>query len=65
MRSFLQEQENIYSKEYTQKYGLSSVSSTQRAMKRLMELEIIDKIEDKYLFSDPFFSRHLRLRTFA
>ena len=65
LHAFLLEQENIYSKEYTQKYGLSSVSSTQRAMKRLVELEIIDKIEDKYVFSDPFFPRHLRLRTFA
>jgi AAA+ ATPase superfamily predicted ATPase len=65
LHAFLLEQENIYSKEYTQKYGLSSVSSTQRAVKRLIELNIIDKIEDKYVFSDPFFPRHLRLRTFA
>ena len=65
LHAFLLEQENIYSKEYTQKYGLSSVFSTQRAMMRLIELEIIDKIEDKYVFSDPFFPRHLRLRTFA
>jgi len=65
LHAFLLEQENIYSKEYTQKYGLSSVSSTQRAVKRLIELDIIDKIEDKYVFSDPFFPRYLRLRTFA
>ena len=65
LHAFLKEQENIYSKEYTQKHGLSSVSSTQRAMKRLVELGIIDKIEDKNLFSDPFFPLYLRLRTFA
>lgn len=65
LHAFLLEQENIYSKEYTQKHGLSSVSSTQRAMKRLVELGIIDKIEDKHLFSDPFFPLYLRLRTFA
>ena len=65
LHAFLQEQENIYSKEYTQKYGLSSVSSTQRAMKRLVELGIIEKIEDSHVFSDPFFPLYLRLRTFA
>lgn len=65
LHAFLLEQENIYSKEYTQKYGLSSVSSTQRAVKRLIELDIIDKIENKHVFSDPFFPRYLRLRTFA
>lgn len=65
LHAFIQEQENIYSKEYTQKHGLSSVSSTQRALKRLVELEIIEKIEDKYIFSDPFFPLYLRQRTFA
>jgi predicted transcriptional regulator len=65
LHAFLQEQENIYSKEYTQKYGLSSVSSTQRAVKRLVELGIIEKIEDNHVFSDPFFPLYLRLRTFA
>lgn len=65
LNAFIREQENIYSKEYTQKYGLSSVSSTQRALKRLVELEIIEKIEDKYVFSDPFFPLYLRKRAFA
>ena len=65
LHAFIHEQENIYSKEYTQKHGLSSVSSTQRALKRLVELEIIEKIEDKYIFSDPFFPLYLRQRTFA
>ncbi|MCP5108227.1 MAG: ATP-binding protein [bacterium] len=65
LHAFLQEQENMYSKEYTQKYGLSSVSSTQRAMKRLVELGIIEKMEDKNTFSDPFFPLYLRLRTFS
>ncbi|NIM17217.1 MAG: hypothetical protein GTO45_34865 [Candidatus Aminicenantes bacterium] len=46
-------------------YGLLSVSSTQRAMKRLVELGIIEKMEDRYTFSDPFFPLYLRLRTFA
>ncbi|MCX6584011.1 MAG: ATP-binding protein [Candidatus Aminicenantes bacterium] len=65
LHAFIREQENIYSKEYTQKHGLSSVSSTQRALKRLLELEIIEKIEDKYVFSDPFFPLYLQQRTFA
>ncbi len=65
LHAFLQEQNNIYSKEYTQRYGLSSVSSTQRAMKRLVELDIIEKSDDKHIFSDPFFPLYLRLRTFA
>ena len=65
LHAFLQEQENIFSKEYTQKHGLSSVSSTQRALKRLEELEIIEKIEDKYVFSDPFLPLYLRQRMFG
>ncbi|MCU0288630.1 MAG: ATP-binding protein [Acidobacteria bacterium] len=64
LHAFVREQENIYSKEYTHKHGLSSVSSTQRALKRLVELEIIEKIEEKYVFSDPFFPLYLRQRTF-
>jgi AAA+ ATPase superfamily predicted ATPase len=65
LHAFIHGQDNIYSKEYTQKHGLSSVSSTQRALKRLEELEIIGKIEDKYVFSDPFFPLYLRQRTFG
>lgn len=64
LHAFIREQDNIFSKDYTKKYGLSSVSSTQRALKRLIELEIIDKIEDKYIFSDPFFPIYLRQRAF-
>lgn len=65
LHALLQDRENIYSKEYTQKHGLSSVSSTQRAVTRLVELGIIEKMEDSLSFSDPFFPRFLKSRTFA
>ncbi len=65
LHAFLQERENMYSKEYTQKYNLSSVSSTQRALKRLVVLGIIERIEEHYVFSDPFFPLYLKLRTSA
>jgi len=53
---------NIYSKEFSVKYNLSSGSSTQRAIGRLVESGIIEKIKDSFYFSDPFFKRFLLLR---
>lgn len=63
--ALLQKRENIFSKEYAEKYGLSSGSSTQRALNSLMETGIIEKIHDKYEFSDPLFPLYLKLRIFA
>jgi len=53
---------NIFSKEYTAKYGLSSGSSTQRAVQKIVDLAIVEKSGEEYLFSDPFFKKYIQLR---
>jgi hypothetical protein len=53
---------NIFSKEYTAKYGLSSGSSTQRALQKIVDLAIVEKSGEEYLFSDPFFKNYIQLR---
>jgi hypothetical protein len=52
---------NIFSKEYMAKHNLSTVSSTQRAVQRLVESEIIEKSDGNYTFSDPFFKKFIQL----
>jgi len=58
-------QENIYSKEHSKKFGLSSVSSTQRVINVLINSGIVVEINRRYEFSDPFFPLYLKLRIFA
>ena len=53
---------NIFSKEYTAKYGLSTGSSTQRAVQKIVDLAIVEKSGEEYLFSDPFFKKYVQLR---
>jgi len=50
----------IYSKSYADKFGLSSISSTQRAVKKLLDVGIIEKEKKYMLFSDPFFKNYLQ-----
>ena len=53
---------NIFSREYGEKYNLSPGSSTQRAVQKIIDLALIEKSGEKYLFSDPFFRRFIKLR---
>jgi len=53
---------NIFSKEYSEKHSLSTVSSTQRAVQKLIDLAIIEKNGEEYLYSDPFFKKFIILR---
>jgi hypothetical protein len=53
---------NIFSKEYAAKYGLSSGSSTQRAVQKIVDLAIVEKNGEEYLFTDPFFKKYIQLR---
>jgi len=46
---------NIYSNEYAETFRLSAPSTTQKAIAGLMNNGIIEKQEDDYSFSDPFF----------
>ena len=63
--SLTKENEKVFSKGYSQKYNLSSISSIQRAISSLIQNGIIEKVENKYKFTDPFFQRYLNLRMFA
>ena len=56
---------DIFSKKYSQQFKLSSSSSTQRAISKLIETGIIEKEGNLYSFSDPFFMKFVSLRYFA
>ncbi|MEA3499397.1 MAG: ATP-binding protein [Candidatus Marinimicrobia bacterium] len=60
--ALIKENSNIFSKDFSEKYNMSSVSSTQRAVNRLIEIGIIEKIGNNFTFSDPLFKRFLKLR---
>lgn len=51
--------ENIYSNQYTRYYNLSSPSTTQKSVAALLDSGIIEKTDNKYIISDPFFKRFL------
>ncbi|MBC8488168.1 MAG: ATP-binding protein [Bacteroidetes bacterium] len=53
------ENKNIFTKEYNKRHHLSANSSTQRAIKKLLEKEILEKTENTFSFSDPFFKKWL------
>jgi hypothetical protein len=50
----------VYSKKFAEKHRLSSVSSTQRAISRLINEGILEKEQKGFQFSDPFFKRYLK-----
>ena len=52
----------VYGKKYADKFGLSSPSSTQRAINKLRDEGIIEKDNSIYNFTDPFFKKFLQLR---
>lgn len=52
----------IYSKKYSDAFGLSSASSTQRALEKLIDEGLVEKENDEILFSDPFFKQFLELK---
>jgi len=51
---------NIFSREFINKFGLATVSSVQKSLHRLMELEVVDKTNNIYEISDVFFNLWLR-----
>jgi len=52
----------IFSSEFIKKHNLSSPSSVQKAIKVLLEKEIIEKNNGKYIFIEVFFKRWLKER---
>lgn len=57
--AILKEPVSIFNQEYRNKFNLSAESSTQRAVKKLIELEILEKHQNYYHFPDPFFRKWL------
>lgn len=59
LKALAQSGESVYSSEYTKKYRLSTVSTTQKAIYVLMDSGIIDKTDNSYFISDPFFKQFI------
>jgi AAA+ ATPase superfamily predicted ATPase len=55
LKAICKENENIFSARFIEKYNLTAVSSVQRSIERLINESILDKTDNKYLFTDPFF----------
>jgi AAA+ ATPase superfamily predicted ATPase len=64
LRALSREQQLVYSYDFMKKYDLGAVSSTQRAVDKLINLGILDKEKDTYSFSNPFFLTFLQKRVF-
>lgn len=58
----IKENSNIFSHAFSERFNLSSTSTTQRGINKLIELGIIEKNGNTYNYSDPFFKRFLQLR---
>ena len=51
--------DNIFSSAYSKRFRLSAASTTQKSVLVLMDSGIIDKTDNTYFISDPFFKRFL------
>ncbi len=51
---------NIFSKEYENTFRLSATSTTQKAVKILVEEGLVDRQEDSYFICDPFFKMFIK-----
>lgn len=54
------EAESIFTDDFKNRYNLSAVSTTQRAVERLIHLGIVEKVSGSYQFTDPFFKVWLK-----
>ncbi len=52
--------DEIFSKETTKRFNLGAVSSTQKALEVLIEQGVVDKINKKYVFTDPIYSEFIK-----
>ncbi|HCJ67683.1 MAG TPA: ATP-binding protein [Elusimicrobia bacterium] len=55
-------QANIYSRDFIIKHGLSAQTTVQKSISRLIDLEIIEKTDNRYEICDVFFAQWLRKR---
>lgn len=51
---------NIYSVNYQTRFRLGAISSTQRSITSLIESGIIEKEQNSYIYSDPFFKEFVK-----
>lgn len=58
--ALVQNGDNIFSATYTKRFRLSAASTTQKSVLVLMDSGIIDKTDNSYFISDPFFKRFLQ-----
>jgi AAA+ ATPase superfamily predicted ATPase len=54
------EGKNIFSTTYIRTYRLPSAATLQRALKELINEGIVERVNDEYFISDPFFKRFIR-----
>jgi len=55
LKALAEDSHNIFSGEYAARFRLSAASTTQKAVAGLINSGIIEKMDNNYSFSDPFF----------
>jgi len=60
LKALVNSGENIFSTDYTKRFRLSASSTTQKSVEVLMDSGIIDKTDNSYFISDPFFKRFIQ-----
>lgn len=56
LHAIAQENSGVFTREYAEEYYLSAGSSTQRALNKLIDRNILKKLGNAYYFVDPLFS---------
>lgn len=64
LQALSSERTMIFSQDYMKKFDLGAVSSTQRAVEKLLISGIIEKDQESITFSNPFFLKYLQQRIF-
>jgi uncharacterized protein len=64
LRALSSEHKMVYSQQFMKKYDLGAVSSTQRAVEKLINDGIIEKNQESISFSNPFFLKYLQQGVF-
>ena len=60
LKALIQSGDNIFSSLYTKRFRLSAASTTQKSVSTLIDSGIIDKSDNAYFISDPFFKRFIQ-----
>ena len=60
LKALVHSGENFFSADYIKRFRLTTASTTQKAVSVLLESGLIDKTENVYFISDPFFKRFIQ-----